>query len=419
MPAQTKMKRSSSYNEEAENLTLYIEDYSERRGQIVRYLRDRNYDNIVAPDSINECVEVIRDKRFRRAIIDNNLSDWVGNNKQNSIKIDGADYYKGVELAQMLESRNKGIQIGLYSSFKAELRNAVKQLGRKNFEILEPQKGDPDKFFLDFLDKNHKLEVITKPLHKTTDSLPAEIQAYYAKKVINSLKAGQHIWTAGKYSWMVGINMDIPYFNASDAEIEQRDKYTTDNPENAFFISVDKNEFRAESVLDKSSSLEIRANDVFSEDAVSKTHGFIHKYFVTQTVCKKYLEGQATVNDVIQMVKGLGDQAIFESQKILFKGLSQAVDDQIHSKEDVYELLKEFHSYDFPKILDIYKGRVDAVENGVAHVNLQSYCPEGVVRKETFGAEFLKNRNVDLDSVFEYTIYNPGIGGSAFHIEPT
>ncbi|MGC2236156.1 MAG: hypothetical protein WA584_08340 [Pyrinomonadaceae bacterium] len=403
-------------SEDTEKFTLYVEDDYDSRNAVLGYLRDKNYHDIIAPTSIAECVEAIESKRFNRAVIDNNLSHWVDRNTVNSIKIGNRECYNGIQLAKVLEYYNYNIQIGLFSSHTYELQNAIKSWrGDSSFEILKVERGSPNKHILDFIERNYKLEITIKPLHKIKGELPNAIQAFYAKKIINLPKTKDDLWKAGEYAWLVGVNKDISH---RFAKIEKSNKYTLDNPEEEFLITIDKNDSDVESIIDKSTDTEINFKNILTKGSIPKSDKFIYSYFITQAICKKYLTNQVGIEKVIKTLKSLGESAMFESQKILFKKLPQTVTTQINHKEEVYELLKEFSSSHFPKILDIYKCRVDFVEDGVAHVKLESFSPEKAVRVERFSTEFLNNHNIDENS-FEYTIYIPPIGGgSAFHIEP-
>jgi hypothetical protein len=173
-----------------------------------------------------------------------------------------------------------------------------------------------------------------------------------------------------------------------------------------------------ESIINKSTNTEINFKDILTKHTNFETDSVIDHYFITHAICNKYVNKQVGFEEVIKALKSLGPLAMFESQKILFKKLPQTVTAQINSKELVYELLKEFTLSNFPKVLDIYKCRVDSVEDGISYVKLESFSPEKVVRVERFSTEFLNKHNIDENS-FEYTIYiDSPTGGSAFHIEP-
>jgi hypothetical protein len=175
-----------------------------------------------------------------------------------------------------------------------------------------------------------------------------------------------------------------------------------------------------ESIVDESANLKIDFNNILENSAVYESQSVIHKYLVTQDICKKYLSGEFEIEQVIEKLEILGDDAKFESQKILFKEFSQADNIGATRKEEIYELLNGFTSEGFWKILDIYKGRVDSIEDGIVYVKFESFSPEKVVRVEKFSVEFLRNHHIlSEDAQFEYTIYVTSIGsGSSYHIEP-
>lgn len=429
MPAGTQKSKKSqkkTFNSNSDKVLLeflYIEDYDEQREAVVNDLCRKGYENILAPSSISECVSVLKNGGFSHAILDYKLSKWVGKNDNIPIKPNGKKYYNGVEIAQFLKDHYQQIQIVLFSTHPGSLDRAYQNLpDKKDISILKREETNLADDIIKYIEDSHQFELVVKPIHKITTELPNAIKAFYAKKILNSFKPGEYIWKAGKYAWLAGINKEISF--PAD-KIEQSGEYTSDNPEETFLLNIDKDGIDIESVVDKSANLEINFNDVLKDNSVYKSDSLIHKYFITYAICKKYLNGEIDAAEVNRLIVMLGDKtiveyAMFESQKILFKELSQNDSIQAAWKEEIYDLLSEFRLNGFQQILDIYKCRVDSIEDDIAYVKFESFSPENVVRVEKFSAEFLSEHHIlNEDAQFEYTIYITSLGGgSSYHIEP-
>jgi hypothetical protein len=306
----------------------------------------------------------------------------------------------------------------MFSSHFLELKKmARKSPAFRSFEILEEEPNEPNKHIINFVQRPDILHIVTKPLHKIAGVLPDVIQTFYAKKLLNSLTSGGEIWETGTYSWLVGINRDIPH---RDAKLARSSEYTTRNPEEKFVITLDKTELIAESIESDSANVEISLNDFSFERPFTPTDNLVPVYFITQAICRSFLRKQ-DFKEVADFLKKLGRYAMFESQKILFQSIAQAAKGQISVKENIYDALNDFTLEKFPKILDIYLCRVDSIENGLAHVKMESLSPENVTRKETFSTEYLRQYHVDGgDAQFQYIIFtDPTIdGSSSSQIEP-
>lgn len=402
---------------------VYIEDeVANRREGIKEFARFNYSDNIIAPESLEECQNVLETFDYKGILSDYNLSEWVGKNEQKAIVLGDNKCYNGVEIAEQLLKRSKDIEIGLYSSNEPALMSELNKSKIKDDVELVSQINDPvenvNRSLTDFIGRKlSQLNIIAKPLHRIVDELPIEIQTFFAKKVINSFEPGEYLWKAGQYSWLVGINKDISY---RYAEIEESDKYNINNPEEKFLINLDKNEQNLEWIQDKILNIKLDFKNILIDGSIPTPKRFIHNYFITQAICNRYIAREIKLETAINSIKTLGDYSMFQSQKILFKELSQNESIQTTCKEEIYDLLGEFNSNGYQQILDIYKCRVDLLENEVGFVKLMSFSPENVVRVEKFSSEFLSDHHIlNEDAEFEYTIYRTSIGGgSAYHIEP-
>ena len=398
-----------------ENKILYIEDYNFQRDAILDKFQSQKFHNVLAPINIDECESFISSNEFIGAIIDYNLHDWLGSVNAVPITIDGHECINGIEVAERLIEKNKGIQIGIFSSHPEALKNAIANSPIKDIiEIVEEKKGKrPNDHLVEFLEKFYKLEIVIKPLHKISEELPPEIKSFFSKKLMSSLSMGEYFWKAGKYSWLVGVNKDISY---RFSEIEKLgNDYTNENAEEKFFLGIDKDDFSLSVIIDKLSNTKIAKEEIFTgtPSLEYKTNKFLFDYFITQLSCRKYLAKEITLSKFVEIINTLGEYAKFESQKILFKSAAK----EGAAKEKIYEQLSGFSENGFQKILDIYTGSVDDIQNNVAFVKLGSVSCGDAVRVEKFNMDFLTLNSMEENSQFEYTIFRLPYGGTTSHIE--
>jgi hypothetical protein len=409
------------------NSFLYIEDLTVSRNQGLRAFRENEFSNIIAPSSINECKNIIESMRFKGAIIDFKLSEWVGRNSEKAIKLGNTECYNGIEIAEYLISKDKDIHIGLFSSYEPDLKEKLRGSIIENKIELVTQKNVPinniNKFLPDFLNKFYKLGVVVKPLFKLECDLPIEIQNFYNKKILNTKSSGINYWKAGNFSWIYGVNVPI---SKKNTEIENiASTFNLGNSEEKYEIGLNKIDSSISEFNDLSENHQICTKDIYNNVSLGnkdmgsfRKNKTIYDLFITKYVCSKFISNEFEIRDTLDILAQLSPIAKFESQKILFKEIQEFSKNEFKSKEEIYKILDKFRLRGFPKILDIYKGRVDSIKEKIAIVKLESMSPENVVRKEQFSVELIRDYNLDENAQFEYTIYKPSVGGNAFHIEP-
>ena len=187
------------------------------------------------------------------------------------------------------------------------------------------------------------------------------------------------------------------------------------NAEEKFILGIDKEDFSLSVVVDKLSKTKIDKEEIFTgiHSFDYKSNKFLFDYFVTQLTCKKHLSEEIEISKFFEIMNTIGEYAKFESQKILFKSYAN----EGNAKEKIYEQLLAFTSNGFQKILDIYTGRVDDIQNGVAFIKLESVSSGQAPRVEKFNMDFLTLNSMEENSRFEYTISRQPYGGTTSHIE--
>jgi len=407
-------------------LCLYIDDDIVNREQGVNELKRRNFNKqVIAPANHEECKTAIETYTFNKALIDYKLTSWVGKDNNNAITIANTECFNGIELAKQIAERSPETEIGLFSSYEQALKSELKKSSISEIvEVVSQIDLPPDdslRYIPDFFSKTYTFKITSKAIHKDPQEVPGEILTYYSKKLYTCLNEMETVFHAGKFCWLVGVNKDI---SAKYTEIESLGKeFTSKNKEVNYEIGVNKdNSFPTYIYL---SEIDLKINASSSPEEITELNNqlnqhienkYILDYFITTHICRQYLESRISDSTAMEVLKILGEYSMYESQKLFFKLLLNKFN--LGTKEEIYKRLNHFKRNGFPLVLDIFKGRVDAIQDNKALIRLESLSPENIVRKETLALDLLTTYHLELDSQFELTIFKNFFGATSTHIEP-
>jgi hypothetical protein len=229
-------------------------------------------------------------------------------------------------------------------------------------------------------------------------------------------------WKMGEFTWMAAVNKDLQF--VSNEEINAAGLTSANNTE-TFIIKIDQSDYRIKEmcinegeVIIKKSEVLIKITDPAWQIPSSPKYDWLIHMIVARFICDLFLDERlSSSRQAIVGLRKLSQSAVLESQKILFTEYSKM--GNIKTKEQVYSALREFANAELPKVLEVFHGVVDEVDDKIAHVSLVSKSPEHVERKEEFKFSLLnKEYGLQKDSEFEYTVYKPAFGGFGYHIEP-
>jgi hypothetical protein len=397
---------------------LLIDDNSDWVSEVVESLSNKKYYNVIAPQSLSDCIKELTKFSFKAVMIDYNLKRWVGGDNS-PIPLGENKVHNGIEIAQYLFSVSKNVHIGVYSSYEEDLINELKRLNLYNKVDVLTRKNhshrDSLKFLSDFIDKFYNIDIFVKPLHKEEQKIPIQIQSFFNKKILKYPDIGEWLLQTGQYIWQIAVNKSL---SEQYSEIERYNNklYTYNNPINQYKTKYDKNDGLIQEFKFEETSLKITN---IKPNSLSKSYlgsYNILEFFYTKCFCEQYLRSNINDKDLIKILSKVSDKSKLESQCILFKEFSLKHD----TRENVQSAFDSFKNESFQSILDIYKGRVDNIDrtNNTASVRFESLSPKKIVRSETLSIDFLEAHSLELESQFEYTLYKDTAGGTATNIEP-
>jgi hypothetical protein len=252
-----------------------------------------------------------------------------------------------------------------------------------------------------------ELRVKLVPYPQKDELLPEQIQWFFANKLYHTVSEGGFIWKAGEYSWVGGVNSEVKFENEPEVQAAIAKGLMLDYT--LIGTTLENGEFKIEKMVDNTTNRAISRDTVF-EGAFPVKHNSeldeaIYKLFATNFICEDYLDYDVGIPQAIELLTQLGEEAMLESQKLLFVGLQKLPELEIKTKEDIYPLLQEFVDHGFPKVCEIYACRVDKVKNGVALVKMTSSGPENVVRAEKFLVEQFFKGAAEKNCQFDFTVY--------------
>jgi len=303
--------------------------------------------------------------------------------------------------------------------------------------FFETEREEDDNIKHSVNDEETKIKIAIKPLHIIDENIEEKVEIFFAKRVLGLLneESGEYFWSLGKYFWLVNlvkinpeISNELDNNNHLDISItteeinEMGNDYTDNNQVENYEIILD-NDYKIKRFINTTSGNIIDSeivNKLISLDESQINH-FVDQYILSRIICQKYLQKEDfDISKTEIALNSFNKHIKFESIKYLFKTYSEKskIDAKINSKEDVYELLKEFYHKNFHNILDVYIGRVDYTDEEKGNVKFESVSPEKVVRKEEIDIKILKDNNLAENSFFEFTIHETDIGGVATHIQP-
>lgn len=387
---------------------LYIEDHDFTRDQVLEMSDGNTYTHVLAPSTRAECEAYIASHKFQAALIDINLKYWVEDSKP--IVINGTECYTGIEITKALNAVDNSLPIGVFSSNSVELNRFGEKLKESEMassvSIVNESKDNTVKYdhLRNFLDVKHLITVQVQPLFIKKE-IPFEIGVYFARKLLKSTNRGEYIWKAGEYVWLVGVNQTVSKHNHEFKMV----------PPDTYYISINKTEFCIESI-ENSNNCVIVGADADSKSFQTKQDILIHDLFLTNRLCNDYVCQRIRFGELCKTLTSLGDFALLESQRYLYKNASSM--HGVCSKEEIYEILSEFRSRNFPRILDIFVGDVSSVDDNFGHIKLTSLSPENPVFAKHVKKDLLSVLYLEEGSSFEYIVYEPTVGGTASLIEP-
>lgn len=412
--------------QQEDGIILYIEDDHNNRIEGERALSRKKYTNIVAPRTLAECENLLKANNLKGAIIDFSLANWVGVANNHPLNIDnGIECHNGVEIAKYLLSKNYNIHIGLFSSFEEELKKKIDnfKIGSK-VEFISQKNVDPRNvydFLPQFVEKFYNFKAQIKPLFESNNNkLTPEIKSFYNKKLLLTHNMGNYFWRAGSFRWIAGVNKEI---SEVASNYETTDKNNSETLITKYNLIFDKESLILNEIidLDNNESLKISdlqlGSDAFGNDISHSRNKSLFELYIVKYLCKLYCDNIINIRDVMHLLLPFSTSAKLESQKILFTLLQEKYE-SIKTREELYSHLSIFVDNGFPMILDIYKCLYDSKNENKAYIKIQSQGPEKLTKGEVFNRQFLENYNVEENAKFEYTIYKPNEGGSAYHIEP-
>lgn len=393
---------------------LYVEDEAGFRSSL-----SNDYGNcktIHFPQNSHQCQDMIASNAFTHAFLDNNLEGWF--DSESPIMVDEQQVLSGVGIAGYLLEKNVDIKIIMYSAHHDKLLQELENAGISDKVELITYARHRDLFRkiksnLDSIITKDKIQLKVKIAEKRggTD-VPGEVAMFFAKIINKSLNAGNSIWQYGDFGWVIDVNVveenEVKKVMKADyiVELDAIDFYV-------FSIS----DLKADNVIDINQVKNAAVGNTMSRLMHSINGNPVFEYFVVQELCNLFMRGNLAVDVFISSLEDIGSFAKFFSQKELFKALSYSTN--YNSNEEIYKELQTFTNSGFPKILQIYNGRVEGQNGDFALVKLESISPEEEVRLERFRSALLNQYGLTTDATFEYCIYSPDIGGNAFYIEPT
>ena len=393
---------------------LYVEDDSNSREQGLREILRNDIENVVAPETRREIEQVLRNDSFERAVIDFNLSKWVGVNPNKPINAMGTECHNGLELAEWLLERDPEMTIGLYSSNVNKLQESINQSRYRNrlFILQRPQKksGSLYKIIPDFIKNYHLLNIQIDGHALSEELLPVEITRYKAQKVLALRNRCKDVWRVGDFIWKVAVNQES---HETYAETDQQiGKSDFRNTRCSFQIVLDKDTFELVEMVDKESGERFNKND-FEDRILSgkRTHfqfqGTVFKLISCHQLTYMLLGGKLAVEAFFHALTGFESYFQLCAQKILFKNIAKLEGRELRSIEEMQVAMKKYAGNNFPSILDIYECNVASMKDKYGIIRMKSHGPERQVRKEHFKKELLQQYFLEEKSLFEYTIYRP------------
>lgn len=392
------------------NNTLYVEDLELSRTHVIGLLQEANFSNVTAPDSLNECARLVMDQTFKRAVIDYDLQDWVGIDKTNPIPIGGRMVSNGVQLAEELRARDTSIQLALFSAYSDDLRQALSKspLGRSaDVVVLDPDESeDPAQHITGFMERNHELELVMRALHKFED-LPEEIACFLATRLFESTTRAQDVWVCGDRTWLVGVNE--PPLHEDDLTVHPDvTRYKR------LVLELDRAELRIGAIVDGETNERLCLASPFEND-FTQDHSLLHQFLLAKAFAHHCARDRGSESNAVKIIQTFDPNAVLEFQKSMFKLVAGDIDSG--TKEEVYARLEPLCAAGLPRILDVYECWIDSKSDGFVYVKARSLSPERVVRQEVFAEAFLLESYVN-NGPFEMTIWNPGVKGGAFNLQP-
>jgi len=419
-------------------LTLYIEDWDDMRNRVLK--KTFQHSGIMAPSNIEECIEYISKYNFTRAVIDLNLSEWFKGN-QKYIRLGDNECHDGIQVTSYLFKEHKSIKsIRLFSSNESDLEEAF---GKSyvsdvdNIKILyskvRPKSKDKTRHLVDYFKKFHSIDVNQEshtidttiyPLYNSKIKMTKEIESFFCKKILSIRSQGEYLWKAGKFSWLVNVNKELSEKNAKF--LQENSSFDFEKTKEEYRIFIDKEDYKLQSIYDKKNNYEINIESIkeswSTPSNLALQHNSKSKLLLDLTscniICNQYLNKEIGFDKTVEVLQKFGATAILESQRLLYTEILKYDFGQINSKEDIYKLLEPFSQKGFPKILDVFNGRVDSVNEEVATIKLESCSPENPVLPKSFKSSILDHYNLEEDSEFMYIVYIPEVGGKATYLEP-
>ena len=255
-----------------------------------------------------------------------------------------------------------------------------------------------------------ELHVKLVPNKQKGDPLPEQVQWFFANKLYHTISEGGVFWKAGEYSWVGGVNSEIGFENEDKFQDVIAKGRMLDYTIARTFIKS-RLCLAHDRLIDNKTGVEM-SRDTILQGEIRTEHNSdfdknIYELFATNFICDAYLADELNGQQAIDLLKQLSEEAMLESQKLLYVGLQAKPELDIKRKENIYSLLEVFSNNGFPKVLDVFNSRVDNYEDGVAVVKLYSRGPEGSVRLERFEAESIVNNHLEKNARFDFAVYIP------------
>jgi len=417
---------------EEDYFILYVEDDSANRYEGKEaFMRANMMPKVRIPDSIEECLGVIKSSKLKGAVIDYKLSKWNSGSEHSDSNEEQA-FDDGVQLAEYLFTLFPEIEIGLFSGFEhaLEQRLSQSQIADRVKIIRQNKIPHPKQDFYSFLpdyvqDSFFSQDVFTLPLYEGIKDTPIIIQSYFSKKVLGAMQTGDFLWKAGTFAWLNSVNRSI--YDHILFKQHTTSLNSDDHSVDKFKISIDVNEGKInkvfseeDEVLMDTHTIEDKLND-HQEEPVGKhprRNNLIFEYFFVNILSQMFINHTNEREKISDLFKNMELITQFEIQKKIFKDIQIYAKEDFKSRKEILKFLKHFEAKGFEPVLDIYQGRVDVVDEKCGYVKLESMSPEKTTRTEKFSLERLAAYHLEENSRFELTIHKTSLGGHSSFIEP-
>jgi CheY-like chemotaxis protein len=404
---------------------LCVED-EKTRSKLVRGLHESFDVEAYAPQTFKEFREKVLLEKPDGAVIDIRLPQW-GITEDRKQPIDGYMIGNGIDICRFLHD-NMGIPIGLHSGFSDEYEEEIDKLPFKPFIIDKAVYTSLETFKKKF----NPVVRATKDSNKSNPQLSITPQQYLHLSSAEQIHLYKTVYSMNK-KWVDTLfkaKGDFLWIRIRGRAVESFGRKPNSNQRKVDGVPIEREYPDQDKLIGNTGERKTLPFFFWNVEKVSMLetqfrlagpglgaipYGWRNSFgiAVAPLCAQAYLEHNSV--KVLRWFKELDEVGQLEVAKTIWKKLlSQG------KVSCVNEFAKNFKQMKLPRIVEIFKARVEKIEGShTAWVELKRWSSSQTISVEPFDLKRLKESCVKYeDQLFEYTVYESGGGNVSMNIEP-